>query len=161
MSLGGSSVNYGQSYEEEYNTIYDNLNSLLNDYKDDAKNIYENRNGFQTVTNSEIIGELESFKEEFSGDILAINYIITADEKYESLSGSLQEKFINLRSKYNDLQALIQRYIDLKKQRRMAATRNARNAAIKKAKNNAKKRANANKLKGPGIAERKTKKNRK
>ena len=161
MSLGGASENDGKSYEEEYTSIYDRLNSLLQDYKDDAKNIYENRNGFQRVPNAEIIGELESFRDDklgFGDDLLAINYIISGDEKYQTLSEDLQGKFISLRSKYLDLSSLIQRYIDLKKQRNMAANRNTRNAAIKKAKNNANKRANANKLKGRGIAERKTRK---
>lgn len=152
MSLGGNSNNYTASYEEEYEEIYDRLNSLLQDYKNDAKNIYENRNGFQRVANSNIIGELESFKKEILDDINTVNFIVSADDRYFTLSYSLQGKFISLRSKYLDVEALVQRYIDLKKQRIIASTRNARNAAIKKAKNNAK----ANKLKGRGIAERKT-----
>lgn len=155
MSLGGASDN-GQSYQEQYESIYDSLNSILQDYKDDAKNIYENRNGFQRVANNEIISELESFKEDIYDDINdninTIDFIINADSKYFILSDTLQKNFISLRSNYLDLQPLVQRYINLKKQRLMAATRNARNAAIKKAKNNAK----ANKLKGRGIAERKT-----
>ena len=152
MSLGGNSNNYTASYEEEYEEIYDRLNSLLQDYKNDAKNIYENRNGFQRVANSNIIGELESFKKEILDDINTVNFNVSADDRYFTLSYSLQGKFISLRSKYLDVEALVQRYIDLKKQRIIASTRNARNAAIKKAKNNAK----ANKLKGRGIAERKT-----
>ena len=155
MSLGGASENDGKSYEEEYKSIYDSLNSLLQDYKDDAKKIYDNRNDFQRVANNEIIGELESFKEEILDDVSTVKFIISADDKYYRLSEDLQEKFINLRSKYNDLQALVQRYISLKKQRVMAATRNAKNIANKKAKNNAKAKT------GRGIAERKTKKNRK
>ena len=155
MSLGGASDN-GQSYQEQYQSIYDSLNRLLQDYKDDAKNIYENRNGFQRVANNEIISELESFKEDIYDDINdninTIEFIINADSNYFILSDTLQKNFISLRSNYLDLQPLVQRYINLKKQRLMAATRNAKNAANKKAKNNAK----ANKLKGRGIAERKT-----
>jgi len=155
MSLGGASDN-GQSYQEQYESIYDSLNSLLQDYKDYAKNIYENRNGFQRVANDEIISKLEKFKNDMhsliNDNINSIDFIINADSNYFILSETLQKNFISLRSNYLELEPLVQRYINLKKQRLMAATRNARNAAIKKAKNN----ANANKLKGRGIAERKT-----
>jgi len=149
MSLGGNPNNYTESYEDQYEDIYDNLNSLLNDYKDDAKNIYENRNGFQRVANTNIIGELETFRDnEVGNDLVTVEFIISADGNYQTLSYTLQEKFINLRSKYLELRTLIQRYISLKKQR-LAATRNAKNAANKAA--NSKKAVNAKK--GRGIAE--------
>ena len=157
MSLGGSSVNYDQSFEEEYEDIYDTLNRLLQDYKAYAKNIYENRNGFQRVANDEIISKLDRFKNNMhsliNDNINSIDFIINADSNYFTLSETLQKNFISLRSNYLELEVLVERYISLKKQRLMAATRNAKNAANKKAKNNAK----ANKLKGRGIAERKTK----